>query len=134
MPERKTAYVFGERRGPDVPALVAQFPKRCTVTIDDNSYKYMQCCSELCLRWYWRMYRRKSVYVSTANSGQTYCSEECAAVARRKLRKQRNARYYAKPGVRDRHNTQQSASKRRKRAQKKRLKSQRRGQKLLTPR
>ena len=92
------------RMRPDIPALVARFPKQCNVLYQGHWYKYMVCCYAPCKRKYWRRYSasgRALGQLTSSNPKKTYCCDACAAANQVLLNRARQSRYKARWLARD---------------------------------
>ena len=122
MGDRKTPYKFGNRVGPDIPRIVAEFPQDCRVHYKGNWYRFVTCSWEACPRHrkgFWRRYGDKiNGRTATVNPKQLYCCESCADQAGRMLRNARQKRWYSKNKTyfRDRYATRQSQSRAKRRS------------------
>jgi hypothetical protein len=88
----------GNRKGPDIPALVAKYPRRCVVRYRGKTYKLMRCALKSCGLHFWRSYMgRDGKVTATTNPKRTYCGDACAREGRRELTRLRQKRYRNHP-------------------------------------
>jgi hypothetical protein len=99
MSDRKSAYKFDPRIGPDITAIVAKHPTRCRVYYRGSCYKYMRCANKACPRHrkkYWRRYGSlEAAKYASPNPKQSYCCDACAREGARVRRVESSRRYRA---------------------------------------